>query len=62
MMLEEQLEVSKISKNWPFSLFTCAQYLIFPSAESEHMTCDMEAMNGIVLIGCAEGMQALWAL
>ena len=26
------------------------------------MTCSMKSMDGIELVGCAERMQALWAL
>ena len=33
--------------------------LNFPSSDSVHMTCFMEAMDGIELVGCDEGMQAL---
>ena len=33
--------------------------LNFPSSDSEHMTCYMGAMDGVELVGCGEGMQAL---
>ena len=50
--------MSKMSKIGHFSLWQVLR-LNFPSSDSEHMTCYMEAMDGIELVGCAEGMQAL---
>ena len=41
-----------------FSLWQVRR-LNFPSSDSVHMTCFLEAMDGIELHGCAEGMQAL---
>ena len=33
--------------------------LNFPSSDSEHMTCYMEAMDGVELVGGGKGMRAL---
>ena len=57
-VLHRELEVSKMSKIGHFSLRQVLR-LNFPNSDSEHMTCSMEAMDGVELVGCGEGMQAL---